>query len=367
MQRIQTIGIRGAGLAGVSVACELLKANPQLSISLFDKRPRLPHPQRTFCFFGSESALEHPTLPSYSWKTVLFRGPTFERRIDVSASPYTMIRGDDFFERALEILERDGVSCRWGCDRVEIHGNTICVDREDIAFDRVIDAAFDPAAASSMMWQSFAGVWVQTDTPSFDPTTATLMDLQESSTEAPVSFLYILPTSQHTALIEHTTFSPTVLPEEYHTERCITWLKANLTGQFELQDRERGAIPMGLKPTTASSELTLGTNAGAVRPATGYAFLATQAQAQSACHAILNGHTNTAKVYPGWLNTGDRLFLQALVNSPKSGEALLGRLLSRAPSDALIAFLAGRASPLQALSVWFSAPKIAMIKALLRI
>jgi len=364
MHGIKTIGIRGAGLAGISVACELLKANPQLSISLFDKRPRLPHPQRTFCFFGPEAVHELPPLRSYSWKTVMFRGPTFERRIDVSASPYTMIRGHDFFEHTLEILELGGVSCRWGCERVEIKGNTLRVDGKDTTYDRVIDAAFDPAAAASMMWQSFAGVWVQTNTSSFDPTTATLMDLQESSTEAPVSFLYLLPTTPHTALIEHTTFSPTVLPKEYHTERCINWLNTNLAGRFELQDVERGAIPMGLKLTTTSSELTLGTNAGAIRPATGYAFLASQAQARSVCDAVLKGRTYTAKAHPGWLDAGDRVFLRALLKSPRSGGVLLGELLERAPSEALIAFLAGRASPLQALSVWFSAPKIVMLKAL---
>jgi hypothetical protein len=42
-------------------------------------------------------------------------------------------------------------------------------------------------------------------------------------------------------------------------------------------------------------------------------------------------------------------------------------LLSRAPSRALIAFLSGDLSFTEALSVWFSIPKIAMIRALLRI
>jgi len=275
-----------------------------------------------------------------------------------------MIRGDDFFEHTLKKLEHAGVSFRWNCEQVEVDHNTICVGRENRVFDRIIDAAFDLSTASASMWQSFAGVWVRTDTPSFDPTTATLMDLQESSAEAPVSFLYMLPTSTHTALIEHTTFSPRILPQDYHTERCFTWLRANLAGQFELQDCERGAIPMGLQPTRTRHECVVGTNAGAVRPATGYAFLATQAQARSVCDAVLKGRTYTAKAHPGWLDAGDRVFLRALLKSPRSGGVLLGELLERAPSEALIAFLAGRASPLQALSVWFSAPKIVMLKAL---
>ncbi len=46
-----TIGIRGAGLSGLSVARELITREPNAKITLFDTRPRLPHLSRTFCFF----------------------------------------------------------------------------------------------------------------------------------------------------------------------------------------------------------------------------------------------------------------------------------------------------------------------------
>ena len=114
MTKVRSVGIRGAGLSGMTVARELLRSNPNLSITLFDRRARLPNPQRTFCFFET-GAHERSCEPSFAWKSVMFRGPSFERRVDVSASPYTMIRGDDFFDAVLEELESRGVSCRWGC------------------------------------------------------------------------------------------------------------------------------------------------------------------------------------------------------------------------------------------------------------
>lgn len=363
---MRTIGIRGAGLSGLSVAQELLRADPNVSIALYDIRPRLPHPRRTFCFF-QQSGVEGEGMHAFAWNTVMFRGAAFERRIDVSSSPYMMVRGDDFFEGALQELEAGGVSFHFGCKEVVREGNSLRVDGEHKAFDCVIDAAFDPTQATSLMWQSFAGLWIATERPVFDPSTAILMDLQGSSPEAPVSFLYVLPTSPNTALIEHTTFSLSPLPEKYHLDRCFAWVRERALGEFKVQEYERGAIPMGLRRPCVEGGVMVGSNAGAVRPATGYAFLAAREQAVRVCQSLLGGKQTRRSIYPRWLEFADRLFLYALVQRPEKGEVLMERLLSRSRADALISFLSGNVTVLEALSVWFSAPKLTMIRSLLRV
>lgn len=366
MRTVHTVGIRGAGLSGLSIARELLRRQPTVSISVFDIRPRLPHPQRTFCFFGTEKALSVP-CPSFTWQTVALRGASFERRIEIPTTPYTMIRGNDFFESVLQELESLGVSLHWSCESIDIDGDTIHVDGTGFTFDCVIDAAFQPTAASSRMWQSFAGMCIETSSPVFDPTTATLMDIKESSTAAPVSFFYVLPTSHCTALVEHTTFSPAPLPPEYHLEQCRSWIENHAGPGFVQVECEQGAIPMGLRRSRSSGVQTTGTAAGTVRPATGYAFLATQRHAQRLSEHILHGAATPQSPYPWWLTLGDHLFLRALVNSPTSGGALMESLLSHAPSQDLLAFLSGDSTFCQALSVWLSAPKIAMLRSLVRI
>lgn len=366
MRTARTIGIRGAGLAGLSVARELLRADRNLSISVFDLRPRLPHPQRTFCFF-QEPEGEYQGLTTFKWKNVMFRGPSFERFVDVSSCPYTMIRGDDFFSETLEALEASGVSFHFGCRDVTLDGESLRVDGELRSFDRVIDAAFDPTHATSLMWQSFAGVWVTAQAPIFDPSTATLMDLQESSAEAPVSFLYVLPTSSHTALVEHTTFSPSQLPSQYHLERCLDWLRNRVGNGFKVGEVERGAIPMGLKIPETRHGAMVGTNAGVVRPGTGYAFVAAREQARRLTYRILGHREHLEPAYPRWLERADTLFLKALLGAPERGSALMGRLLSRAPSDALISFLSGKVTVAEAASVWLSVPKFTMLRSLLRV
>jgi lycopene beta-cyclase len=364
--RVRTIGIRGAGLSGLSVARELRAIDPQIAITLFDIRPRLPHPVRTFCFFNRElrSATE---LGAFSWKTVMFRGSSFERRLDVSGHPYTMVRGDDFFSSTLQELEHDGVECVWGCESVEISGNSIRAGSRVHAFDAVIDAAFDVRTARAKMWQSFAGVWVTTEKSVFDPSAAVLMDLQESRSDCPVRFLYILPTSERTALVEHTAFSPTLIGKEEHMAQCAVWLQSHDTGELEYGDSEYGLIPMGLSLSPNGGTPVVGSIAGAVRPSTGYAFVRTQEHARRVAASILGNATQASRPYPRWMTMADSLFLQSLVNLPERGRDLMEHFLSRSRSDALVAFLSGDVSLLEALSVWLSVPKRLMIRSLLRI
>jgi len=365
VRTMRTIGIRGAGLSGLSVAQEFLRADPTLEISVYDIRPRLPHPRRTFCFF-QQRASDCQDMSAFQWKAVTFRGASFERRIDVSGSPYTMIRGDDFFAQTLRKLEDGGVLFHFECKEILRDGNSLRIDGQCRAFDRVIDAAFDPTGATSIMWQSFAGIWINTELPVFDPSTATLMDLQESSSQAPVSFLYILPTSPFTALLEHTTFSPAPLPERYHLERCFQWLRERTVSSFKVEESEHGAIPMGLHQPPSDGGIIVGSNGGAVRPATGYAFLAAREQASRVCEAVLRNKKAHNRCYPRWLEAADRLFLHALLRQPEKGKVLMERLLSRSRADALISFLSGHVSMWDALSVWFSVPKLTLLRSLLR-
>jgi lycopene beta-cyclase len=364
MTTVRTIGIRGAGLSGLSVAKELLTIDPELCISLFDRRPRRPHLKRTFCFFHNPK-IPLPCSPCMVWRQVMFRGSSFERRIDVSSSPYTMIRGEDFFEHTLTWLESVGVRFYWERCAVSLNDSSISSDGEVFTFDQVIDTAFEAGESESMMWQSFAGLSVTTENAIFDPSTAILMDLQESSPEAPVSFLYVLPASRHTALVEHTTFSPTPLSKEYHLNRCSTWLGQHGSGTVTIEETEHGLIPMGLRAPQLAQGIIAGTSAGTVRPATGYAFLASQQHARHVAQHALNHLLTVPHAYPRWLTAADTVFLRALRASPQHGRPIMEKLLSSSPADALIPFLGSSATLSQAFSVWRCVPKSIMIRSFL--
>ena len=367
---VQSIGIRGAGVAGLSLAREILRSSKNCTVCLFDRRPRLPHPQRTFCFFAStKEAL--PVEPYKRWKNVRFRGQHFDRCIETASTPYALVRGEDFFDSTLEELEGRGACFSWECGHVDIEGNSIRTNSGVCEFDKAIDASFDVSEARSLLWQSFGGLWIQTAADSFDPSTALLMDILPSSESCPISFMYVLPISTTEALVEHTTFSTHQMPSEWHLSLCYEWIQSHVHSQYEIISRESGLIPMGLERPVATENVVIGSAGGAIRAATGYAFLNIQKQARELARVLVEGGggdmPRICEGLPRWYATADALFLKALATAPLKGSLLMGRLLEKAPAQPLLRFLAGDAKIVEGLRVMSSAPKMMMIKALLSV
>lgn len=299
-------------------------------------------------------------------------GPNFRRVFPCYSTAYTLIRGHDFFEKLLDELETAGVSCTWGCSSVEVTSSTITVDAHSRHFDLVVDAAFNPAQSTAKLWQSFGGIWVRSERPLFEPDVATLMDLDVPSSSAAVRFMYLLPTSPTTALVEHTVFARTPFSQEQHLTECSSWAERQGYTDLQICEREYGRIPMGLERTYSPGQpMRIGTAAGAVRISTGYGFQAILREASLVARLIASNiankrppprsHTNP---WPRWIRLCDTLFVTALARHPSNGQSIMAELLRRAPEAALIPFLAGTASLSQALKVMSGVPKLRMLQAL---
>ena len=355
-------------MSGLSLAREILRASPNSSVHLFDRRPRRPHPQRTFCFFSPlEDSL--PVEPYKKWNNVRFRGREFDRSIATDAAPYALVRGEDFFKITLQELEERGAQFSWECEHTNVQDNAIVTDAGVYEFDKVVDASFEVSKARSLLWQSFGGLLIQTQEDSFDPSTALLMDLLPSSESSPVVFVYVLPISPTEALIEHTTFSCRQMPSEWHFSACEEWIRSHVRGEYAVIGREAGVIPMGLERPGASETIVIGSAGGAIRASTGYAFLNIQKQARHLARELVQGDDiDVSRIrdgLPRWYATADTLFLKALAKAPLKGSLLMGRLLDKAPAQPLIRFLAGDANIVEALRVMSSVPKMMMMRALI--
>jgi len=299
---------------------------------------------------------------------VQFAGEGFRRTVDCGDTPYTLVRGDDFFRYAMRTLIDRGVEFTWSCRSVEIATAGVVVDGERRPFDVVIDAAFGAAGCAPVVWQSFAGIVVETAEPSFDPTEAIVMDLLPSSVDAPVEFVYVLPLSSTEALVEHTTFSRKPRDPVEHVAGARAWLsRRGIVVRREIS-RENGAIPMGLTPVERTPWPVVGTMGGAVRAGTGYGFIGIHRQA-----AALAGELAVAgRLSHGWrfdptpfvLRLGDGLFLRALRRAPLAGRDLLTGILRHARDRDIVAFLGGSAGVGQSLRVMGRVPKLTMVRAL---
>ena len=286
-----------------------------------------------------------------AWKKVRFSGQDFSRTISCEKTPYTMIRGDDFYNKITPELELLGVTFHWNNKDIKIEKNSITADGKKYNYDLVIDSSFCQSSASSILWQSFAGLFIETKEPVFNSSEAILMELKKSSSEAAVSFMYVLPFTSNSALIEHTTFSSTPQNFEYHKEECLCWMKANKITEWKVVDSEHAAIPMGLRALEPLKEWpVIGTSGQAIRAATGFGFQNILSQVENLTKKIVTYDFSTdvslitINPSPFWQRWSDKLFLYSLSKRPQIGEELLAGPLRNANDQDVIAFLSGHAS-----------------------
>jgi lycopene beta-cyclase len=366
-----SIGIRGAGVAGLSLAKAILDRTPGASITLFDDRPTLPYPERSFCFFEDHSAI-CPVPVSHRWGRIGFSGPGFHRGLDCADRPYALIQGAEFFPAMIGDLERRGAKFHWQAEVAVADERTLATRNGVWRFDLVFDGAFRASGVTAKLWQSFAGMMVETPEPRFDPGEAMLMELGESDELSAVSFYYILPFSRRQALIEHTTFSLHPLPASQHWSACRRWLEARRIAGYTIGRTERGTIPLGLPVAArvASLPMRIGSAAGAVRAATGYAFQTIQRQCRELAaqvHDFASGRRAAIQPcapYKGWTMLSDRLFLEALAKRPRDGALIFRSLLRDSPASPLIDFLSNNATLVDALQVMWRVPKRRMLETL---
>jgi lycopene beta-cyclase len=365
-----SVGIRGAGVAGLILAKSLLNSRKDITVTLFDVRSETPHPKRTFCYFSNKYT-KTPVIPECSWNTVKFSGQNFLRTISCEETPYTMIKGDTFFDVITKELKLLGAKFNWNCPSVQIDKKCLKIADQIYKFDLVVDSAFSPKLANSLLWQSFGGISVTTTEPIFNAQEALLMDFGQSIPGVPVSFIYVLPFSPSSALVEHTIFSRSPESFDFHHQHCIRWLHSRNIREWNEFDCEHGAIPMGLKGVTHNTPWpVIGTQGGAIRGGTGFGFQNILTQVEKLTDTLMNLDLSKNlsvpcdQPNPFWQRYADELFLKALCNRPELGENLLTGLISRSSSKNLISFLSGQASFLESLKVMNSVPKLSMIKAL---
>jgi lycopene beta-cyclase len=363
-QKVLSVGIRGAGAAGLTCARAIQELVPDSRIELFDTRAKLPHPQRTFSYFGGAGSI-CPVRPKRTWPSVVLSGEKFCRTIDCHETPYSMIEGSSFYAGLFSELLPDRVAFHWGLPAVTVSPAGMCAGDVHKFFDVLIDAAFDPVAQSPLLWQSFAGVRIRTIGGEFNPNEVILMDLLRSDPGSALSFVYVLPISPTEILVEHTCFSSQVAPRDWHLAKCRAWLANRGVKRFEEIGYERGAIPMGLPaPSPVPGVLRIGSGSGAIRASTGYAFQAIQRQSLALASQLSRGDCESASLarsvrspYPGWMRFCDRVFVSILAKAPHQGTRFFERLLRDAPAGQLIDFLSGRASFLDAIQVMWNVPK----------
>ncbi len=318
-------------------------------------------------------------LDRYRYRVV--RGPDLERAVDAvlcAAPGFDRIAGHvsavrDGQEQAAVVVDGDTVHADWVFDSVGV--------TQDLAFAPAVAPVADPGSSTTLEL-AFTGRQVETDTDAFDPEAPTLMDFRTGQGRA-VAFVYVLPTSARSGLVEHTRFARCPGPQPRPTGRAgldpdpdadaalDAYLRDVLgVDRLRLLSVERGVIP--LRPRrllrTGRRVVPIGTPAGMVKPSTGYAYARIQRQAEALAWSLATAnHPFDVQGPAPRFALLDRILLDVISHEPQCVVRAFEQLFRHNPGDRVLAFLDERTNRAEELALIRCLPKAPFLRAARRV
>ncbi len=277
--------IIGAGAAGLMIA-DGMGQDPAFrdkSILLLDKDDKTVN-DRTWCYWEKGSGpFDH--LVHKKWDEIFFAGKKHSEKYSITPYSYKMVRGLDFYEYNLaRIATYPNVTfSQEAVEKVTDHkknGVEVITQKANYTAKQVFDSQlsfekFKHPAKYPLLQQHFIGWFIETEEPVFDPSQATFMDFSVAQ-KGNTRFMYVLPFSTTSALLEYTLFSESLLPKEEYERGIKEYMATHFSGvDYEIKEKEQGSIPMtciDFSLQNSENVYHIGTAGGWSKPSTGYTF-----------------------------------------------------------------------------------------------
>ena len=345
------IAILGDGCASLSFAAKAATLE-DYEITVIKPSGAPKSKDHAWGFWSDDCLREAENIARYSWNKWAIVTEQDCAVMSSETKKYHSFKRFDWIENRRGLAINNAVEFR----------NQSEVNLED--FSQVFDSR-PPEVPDGAVLQHFYGIEVEASKDVFDPSTVLLMDFRVDQQNG-MHFVYVLPYSKRKALIESTLFSEKVCDESYYTNSISEYLKA----YFKLEDykithKEKGVIPLGNLFPHDPDIAGMGANAGATRPASGYAFLFIQRQIMDALNRVEKGsklefrdpHTRIDR----WM---DSMLLAVLKHYPEYGPSLFFRMGKSLSGDQFVKFMSGDAGFWIKAKVILSMPKMPFIKVL---
>jgi lycopene beta-cyclase len=349
------IAVIGDGCAGLSFAAKAASL-PEHTIHLFSPQSNSSKHDHVWGYWKMDWMKFVAPLAFKTWYKWSIITANTEVEMQACHHPYQAVKRHNWLAHCRNNAKQNGV--KFSNDMLSI---------DDFPNEQVFDSR-PPKWRANMMVQHFIGWEVRAEAGSFNDDCAILMDFRCDQSRG-VHFIYCLPFSDREALVESTLISPNIEQDEFYEGAISTWL-SDCAGVkfFEVLRCEKGAIPLGLMQRHDPDLQGVGSNCGAIRPSSGYAFSFIQKQIATALNQVKNGNklsfSSPHKKIDLFM---DRVFLSVLRNQPHYAPTLFTRMATRLTGDEFAQFLSGEANIILRLKVIMAMPPWPFIRALLRL
>ncbi len=371
--RARDIAVLGAGCSGLHLALALIERCYPGKVTLFEARPSY-HNDRTWSFF-TEEPNAFPYL-RHTWAEIEVGAQGQRAHYNTAPFVYANTNASAFIGYALEAIRkapRTQLELGVRAD-VDLSGRKPWTG--GLAWDFVVDTRPQMPAPGTLL-QHFLGAFVEFPDPrlapfmdaSGKPKRCVLMDFYPPKSSS-VRFMYLLPFSEKKGLFEVTHFSLSRVTQSTYLNDLSAYLGAHFPGPHRIVRMEKGVLPMSATPTPERIHpdyVEIGSRGGALKPSTGYGFLAMRAQAAALADAIMcdAGTISLPPARPARKRAVDAIFLDYLIHHFADGPMLYQRLFANNPTRRLIRFLGDTSSLNEDLQVMASVPLLPFARTLL--
>jgi len=379
--------IVGAGAAGLSLACHLAHVGWGDKVLLVDDGSH-PLEQRSWAWWSTgrglldseaSTALDRLWVAGFGWRRSMPLTPYSYRRItgpELSAATDRMsvaMPGHRRMAGSVSALVQESSGCRVLIDLSE-PGETRSLEvSARWVFDSV-GLGSSPTPPASAAHLDFLGLHVECQTDTFDPSTATLMDFRTDQSDG-VAFMYVLPVSSRSALVERTVFAfadddHRELVGSRHEAHVRDYIQTHIgAGGYRVTGHEVGSIPLqrGRVPTPTGAVIPIGARAGMVKASTGYGFERIQRHSAAIASRLASGQSpvNAAPAHR-WSRALDDALLRVIREDPARAVEVFRTMLTRNPGSRILAFLDEEASLRDQLALFATLPWAPFVRAQVR-
>lgn len=369
----------GGGLSGLTLAYELCRqpAFEGRKILIVDREKKVQN-DRTWCFWATEAEILPPVVHK-TWSHAWFFGENITRSMSLAPYQYGMVRSADYYHWITDQLQKyaqvsflhtniHDIDPRRGVVRTgsgDFHGDWI-LNSALSAFPLLPDGHLlfpqVPFSVSgqgqkekyenfsarypnrTFMLQHFKGWYIETEEDVFHPQEMTLMDYRIEQ-KGETRFVYVLPLSEKSALIEFTIFSEKLAPPEEYERVLSQYIPQYVTEKkYRIVEKEAGIIPMTdfpFGPLREGRMIRIGTAGGFVKASSGYAFLRTLRRLRAFAANWADNDVPDERLLRSHrrFQLYDRIVLRVLHNGELSGKSVFSTMFQKIPVADIFCYL----------------------------